>query len=222
MYANDERLAGWFAGSGCDALVLRAETQSPAAYADQWIRDTEKDDPKLWARLYAEFLDYYRELGIQAISTGTISLRRRSAAANRIRFEDLPPQKPEPFGGAIARAFDNGDALERLRDDRALLTARSRLSPDVHLEQQLRCENGAWRVAGARLTLARGIRFFGDVDEHAARLAAQCTGQARLADIVAAIAADLKMSFDAVAEPTLVLARQLIERGFLEINRDGA
>jgi hypothetical protein len=210
-----ERLAGWFAGSGCDVLVLRAETQSPAEYADQWIRDTEQDNPKVWARLYEEYLDYYHRLGIQAISTGTVTLRRRSAAANRIRFEDAPPQKPEPFGEAIARWFDNGDALELLADDRLLLAQRLRLSPDARLEQQLQCQDGSWRVAGARLILVRGIRFFGDVDQHAARLVARCTGAVQLGQIVSDVAGELGVSFEAVAEPSLALARQLIERGFL-------
>jgi methylase of polypeptide subunit release factors len=210
-----ERLARWFAGSGCDALVLRAETQSPAAYADQWIRDTEQDDPKVGARLYEEYLDYYRSLGIQAISTGMIAMRRRSTAANRIRFEDAPPQQPEPFGESIARAFDHGDALELLADDRLLLAQRLRLSPDARLEQRLECENGAWRVAGARLVLARGIRFFGNVDDHASRLVARCTGSTQLVGIVSDLAGELGVSFEAVATPTLALARQLIERGFL-------
>jgi hypothetical protein len=210
-----ERLAQWFAGSGCDALVLRAETQSPAVYADQWIRDTEQDNPKVWARLYEEYVDYYRSLGIQAISTGTVAMRRRSATANRIRFEEAPPQKAEPFGDAIARAFDHGDALELLADDRLLLAQRLRLSPDVRLEQQLRCEDGAWRVAGARLVLVRGIRFFGNVDENAWRLVARCTGSAQLARIISDTAGELGLSFDAVAGPTLALARGLIERGFL-------
>jgi hypothetical protein len=210
-----ERLAQWFAGSGCDALVLRTETQSPAAYADQWIRDTEQDNPKVWARLYEEFLDYYRSLGIQAISTGMIAMKRRSATANRIRFEDAPPQQPEPFGDSIARHFDHGDALELLADDRLLLAQRLRLSPDARLEQKLHCEDGVWRVAGARLVLVRGIRFFGNVDEHAARLAARCTGSTQLVEIISSLAGELGASFEAVAAPSLALARQLIERGFL-------
>jgi hypothetical protein len=210
-----ERLARWFEGSGCDALVLRTETQSPALYADQWLRDTEQDNPELWARLYEEYVDYYKSLGIQAISTGVIAMRRRSATANRIRFEDAPPQKPEPFGESIAMAFELGDALERLRDDRLLLAERLRLAPDVRLEQQLRCHDGAWRLAGARLCLTRGIHFHGEVDQHATRLVARCTGKAQLAEIVSGVAQELQLSFDRVAEPALALARDLIQRGFL-------
>jgi hypothetical protein len=200
-----ERLARWFEGSGCDVLVLRTETQSPAVYADQWLRDTEQDNPELWARLYEEYVDYYKSLGIQAISTGVIAMRRRSATANRIRFEDAPPQKPEPFG----------ESIERLRDDRLLLAERLRLAPDVRLEQQFRCDDGAWRVVGARLCLVRGIRFHGDVDQHATRLVARCTGKAQLAEIISGIAQELQVSFDRVAEPSLALARDLIQRGFL-------
>ncbi len=210
-----ERLAQWFGQSGCDVLVLRSETQSPAAYADQWIRDTEEDNPELWARLYGEYLDYYRSQGIKAISTGVIAMRRRSATANRIRFEDAPPQKAEPFGDSIATAFDLGDALELLRDDRLLLQQRLRLAPDARLEQQLRSENGSWRVTGARLRLSRGIHFFGNVDEHASRLLARCTGQAQFAEIISDMARELQVGFERVAEPSLALARQLIERGFL-------
>lgn len=210
-----ERLRGWFEGSGCDVFILRTETQSPAMYADQWIRDTEADDPRLGARLYEEYLDYYKRAGIAAISTGLITMRKRPAASNRIRFEDAPPQKPEPFGESIARAFDLGDALELLRDDRLLLAQRLRLSPDVRLEQQLRPDNGAWRVTAARLCLTRGIRFFGEVDEHAWDLLARFTGRVPLAEVISALARDLHVEFERVAAPSLALIRQLIERGFL-------
>ncbi|MDP2999005.1 MAG: class I SAM-dependent methyltransferase [Bryobacterales bacterium] len=210
-----ERLAEWFEGSGCDVLVLRTETQSPAVYADQWLRDTEQDNPELWVRLYDEYVDYYRSLGIQAIGTGVIAMRRRSATANRIRFEDAPPQKPEPFGESIAMAFELADALERLRDDRLLLAERLRLAPDVRLEQQLQCHDGVWRPVGTRLSLVRGIRFHGEVDQHATRLVARCTGEVQFAEIVSAIARELRLSFDRVAAPSLALARGLIQRGFL-------
>jgi hypothetical protein len=210
-----ERLAKWFEGSGCDVFVLRAETQSPAVYADQWIRDTEADDAEMAARLYEEYLDYYKSAGIAAIGNGVIAMRKRSATANRIRFEDAPPQRPEPFGESIARAFDLGDALELMRDDRLLLAQRLHLSPDVRLEQQLRCEGGAWHVTGARLSLTSGIRFFGEVDEHAWGLMARFTGEVQLAEVIAALARDLHADFGRVAGPSLVLIRQLIERGFL-------
>jgi hypothetical protein len=210
-----QRLASWFEGSGCDAFVFHTETQSPAVYADQWIRDTEQDNAELAGRLYEEYLDYYRGLGIKAICTGIVCLRRRSAAANRIRFEEAPPQKPEPFGESIARAFDLGDALELLRDDRLLLAQRLRLAPEVRLEQILRCEAGAWRIEGARLSLSRGIRFSGEVDEHSCRLLARFTGQTPVIDVLCDLAKEFHVELGQVAPPSLGLIRQLIERGFL-------
>ena len=144
-----------------------------------------------------------------------IAMRRRSATANRIRFEDAPPQKPEPFGESITMAFELGDALDRLRDDRLLLAERLRLAPDVRLEQQLQCKDGVWRPVGARLSLARGIRFHGDVDLHATRLVARCNGQTQFSEIVSGMAQELQLSFDRVAAPSLTLARDLIQRGFL-------
>ncbi len=206
-------LASWFEGSGCDAFVFRTEKQTPAVYADQWIRDTEQDNPELAGRLYEEYLDYYNSLGIKAISTGVICMRRRSAASNRIRFEDAPRQRPEPFGESIARAFDLGDALELLRDDRLLLAQRLRLAPEVRLEQQLFFNDGAWRIDTARLWLSRGIRFSGEVDENSSQLLARFDGQTPLIDMLSELAREHQMELGRVAGAPPGRGRPVLARG---------
>ncbi len=210
-----ERLAGWFEGTGCDAWVLRTETQDPGIYASEWIRDTEQDSPEPCARVYQELMDYYEREKIEAISTGFIAMRRSSGRPNWLRFDDAPVQEPEPFGDAVVQGFALRDALEALREDEALLGQRLLASPELRLVQESRWTEGAWQVMGAQLYLVRGLHFRGNVDSRVAGLVARCNGQAPLRDVIGQMATALGVEVEKIAPDCLAVARQLIERGFL-------
>ena len=71
-----DRLAGWFAGTGCDALVLVRETLDPSTHAASWLRQTEP--PARWESEYDEWMAYYEAHDIEAIGLGLITMRKRS------------------------------------------------------------------------------------------------------------------------------------------------
>ena len=91
------RLHGWFEGSGCDVFVIKLSTANPLLYAEVWIRDTEKDDPEVFARTYGEWADWYQANRIDGISTGLITMRRRSGAENWFHLELLARTRPRPL-----------------------------------------------------------------------------------------------------------------------------
>ena len=72
-----ERVAGWFEGTGCDAWVMKGVTQDPAEYAQHRIRETAPDAGRD-SELYEGYMEYYRQHGVEAIHDGLIVLRRRS------------------------------------------------------------------------------------------------------------------------------------------------
>src|SRR5205085_6697223 len=74
-----DRLASWFQGSGCDAWVICCETRDAASYASTWLQQTEKPasgEPGRLMELFDQWMDYYRQRGIEAVSAGAITMRR--------------------------------------------------------------------------------------------------------------------------------------------------
>jgi methylase of polypeptide subunit release factors len=210
-----ERLAGWFAQSGCDAWVMRTDTLDAAAYAAKWIRHTERDDPEAFGRRFDQWVAYYERERIEAISGGVITLRRRTAAANWFRADEGPEKMLGPAGESVAGAFELHDFLESVRDDDALLHQRLRLSPDARLEQHFRPSEGAWAVAESELKLQRGLAYSGRVDPYFACVLAQFDGRRALGELAADLAAMIQEDPAKTTAACLELVRRLIERGFL-------
>ncbi len=210
-----ERLADWVRDAGCDTWVFHTETQDLVTYADQWVRDTEQDDAALKARLFEEYVAYYKHLKISAIQSLGIAMRRRSAAANWIRFEQAPSQKPAPFGDAVALEFELYDYLETVRRDEALLEARLRLSPALRLEHQCAWVDGAWRTLQSRLHLVTGIHYVGAINAAMAALLERLDGTRPVREVLSAAASAHGLEVAAIAPDCLAVLRRLIERGFV-------
>jgi SAM-dependent methyltransferase len=210
-----ERLAGWFEGSGCDAWVMRSETRDASTYATVWIRGTEEDNPDRFAKLYEEWMAYYEREGIEAMSAGLITMRQRSGHTNWVCTDDAPEKMLGPCGEAIVRRFELHDFLETVRDDRALLETRLSVSPEVRWEQQCEPSGARWQVISSQLRLASGLVYSGNIDPYIASLVLHCNGQRSLRDLLADLAASLGEDLEGMAPECLEVTRRLIEHGFL-------
>ena len=103
-------MAGWFAGSGCDTWVLRFTTVEPTEHSElSACSSTEGMAADLSAKL-GEWQEYYRQQGIEAISDGVITLRKRSGTANWLRIDDTP-QRIGPCGASVEAGFAAVDFL---------------------------------------------------------------------------------------------------------------
>ena len=201
-----QHLAAWFAGSGCDAWVLRYETRDVASYADEWVR---RGHPGL----FDEWMAYYQREGIEAVSLGLINLRRASGRKNDLLIDDAP--KPEgPVGDDIATGFMLRQFVNAA-DDQALLAACLRAGPDARLDERSEPHGGAWRVTESTLLRTGGLGQRGTADPYVARLVAGCDGRRPLGEWVAELAAALGRTPADVAPPLLGVVRQLILQGFL-------
>jgi hypothetical protein len=210
-----ERLAGWFAGSGCDVWVLRTDHHSTAAYAHMWIRDTEHETLEGGARLYDEWISYYQRKGIEAVSTGLIAMRLAGGRANWVRIEEAPDDISGPFGEFVALGFELHDYLETLKADEALLDEKVRVSSLVRLDESCEWSPKGWRVTTARIRLTRGITYSSNIDLRLAGLVARCDGQRTIRELLAELAAATDSDLEKITPNCLSLLRQLIERGFL-------
>ncbi|HEY1380531.1 MAG TPA: methyltransferase [Gemmataceae bacterium] len=208
-----ERLAGWFAGLGCDAWVLHARTEDAATYAHQRVAET-TDDPAEAARLFDEWVAYYGQAGIAAVGFGVITLRRSDKPACWFRCDRLP-DAAGPCGAAIARGFALRDFLDAHRDDQALLAARVRRADGLRWDRRSDLAAGGWAVAESQLRLTTGLAFAGAAEAAVAEFVAGCTGGATLGDDLSRLAAKLGRDRRQFAPAFLALVRRLIEVGIL-------
>lgn len=210
-----ERLEEWFAGSGCDVWVIELSSTLPALYAEAWIRDTERDDPEVFARTYEEWTEWYEREGIEKVSTGLIAMRRRSGGRNWFHLDEWPDHPPAGFGKYVLQRFAGYDWLENAETDGALLGARLAVDPGARLVAQNEWTAGGWHVTEARLCMAQAPAYAGAVNAHVVHLLGLLDGERTLRDAVAKLAAGTNVPFERVAAPCVPLVRRLIERGFL-------
>ena len=105
-----DRLAGWFAGTGCDALVLVRETLDPSTHAASWLRQTEP--PARWEPEYDEWMAYYEAHDIEAIGLGLITMRKRSDGRAWFRAEEAAQDFAMPCGDHLGAVFELADFLD--------------------------------------------------------------------------------------------------------------
>jgi len=207
-----ERLAGWFAGTGCDALVLAREALDPAAHAAGWLRQTEA--PDRWEPEYDRWMGYYERHRIEAIGLGLITMRRRAGGEAWVRVEEAAQDFAMPCGDHIGAAFELADFLAAHEGD-ALAAARLRVAPDVVLDERAQPGDTGWSVADRRLRQTAGLCREGALDGAVAAIVAACDGSRPLAAVLGEAARSAGVDTGAVARAALPVIRRLVECGFL-------
>jgi len=207
-----DRLAGWFDGIGCDALVLAREALDPSAHAAGWLRQTEP--PARWSPEYDKWMAYYERHRIEAIGLGLITMRKRIDHNGWFRAEEAAQDFAMPCGDHLGAVFELADFLDAHQGDK-LVNAVLRVGPDVILDERARPTTGGWSVTDRRLRQTAGLCREGEIDDAVATIVAACDGTRPLAAVLndAARAADSDPpSLFRVAVPVI---RRLVEQGFL-------
>ena len=208
----DERVAGWFAGTGLDAWVIQREVADPRSYIDLWMSDAgEAADPQR----IAAWLDWFDAHRVEAVGFGLVSLRRGGHDDPVIRVEELRQQVEQPFGTQVAAWFDRQDWL-RERDLDRLLATRYRAADGLRLEQEAELGADGWEVGRQVLTATGGLRWSEEVDPLVLALVGGANGQLPLGEqleLLAMAHGAAPAELTAVAGP---LVAHLVERGFIE------
>jgi methylase of polypeptide subunit release factors len=205
-----ERVAGWVAGTGCDAWVIQREVSDPVEYVQLWLRDAaEPFDP---ARAQA-WLDWFDSVKAEAVGFGIVTLRRSGHDDPTVRVEELRQSLDSPLGPEIAGWFDRQEQLRRYGT--SLGRARVRRAPDLRLTQEATFGDEDWEVVRQYVSLTEGLRWSEEVDPVALALLAGADGSATVADQLAVLAAAFETpALAAIGEP---IVAHLVERGFLRL-----
>ncbi len=204
------RLQSWFEKSECDAWVMRSETRDPKNYAQMWLHDNRVQD-KL---ALDEWLAYYHRLGIESISSGVITLRKRTTNRHWFRLDDSPAKMAGLAGHHVVRIFEAQDFLEG-RTDEALLDVKLKPPDDLRLEQQLIPGPDGWHTGTCRSYLESGLGYQLNHDALIADLITKSDGKSRLRDLIGALASQSSHPAEAISRSTLHAARLLLGYGLM-------
>jgi SAM-dependent methyltransferase len=198
----------WLERAGCDAVILHLDTQTSASYAVHW-QSIEEPVAAMAAERAATWMSYYQRLGIEAIATGLVVMRRR--AGTNWSYADELVSTGTDAGGHLRRVFEGHDAARDLEEDRTLLDSTLALGDDVHLVERRR----EGRIERARLTADGGVQLGGTIEPTvAAPAVAALDGQRSLAS-AAAVAGVAQRDLTAA----LPAIRALVRRGYLVVRR---
>jgi methylase of polypeptide subunit release factors len=207
----EERVAGWAAGTGCDAWAIQTSRLDPMSYVDLWMRDA--GEPADHARRTA-WLEWFHQQRIESIGTGLISLRHSASASPSVLCEEIYHQIEQPLGAHVRTWFARQDWLRA--HGRHLLSQRYAASGGLRLRQEAELSGpDEWRVLRQVLSAPSGMRWSQTVSPLLASAVSACDGllplREQLAKAAVATDADLYTSLAGV-EPAVA---QLVLRGIL-------
>src|SRR6266542_1033450 len=200
-------LREWIDGHGCDAWLLHYATVDPATHTANWNNELSEQQPDAFAETLERWLAYFKRLGIEAIATGAVILRKRSTGPNWVREDDMPQARLTFASDHLLRVFAAQDSLAALANESELLEDRFSLAERTRLEQSVVLRDRAWTVDSIILTLQEGLGFRVAIDANTAQLLAQLDGRRTLSEVAGPVAA-----------AALPVVRSLYESGFLVTN----
>jgi SAM-dependent methyltransferase len=205
---GDDRVRGWFDGTGCDGWVVQRELAAPEDYVTAWLRDT--DEGAHFDALYDEWLDWFAARRVEAVAFGVLAMRRRTAGATSVVVDDVQQPVAATWGEEVVAHFARRDALAGDPLDTCW-----RLRDDVRLHQVAMRDDDGWLVESQLLQQSAGLRWSGGTDEHGAALLAACDGTMPLRTLFALLAAGAGIAESEAVESGLPVVRRLVEQGFL-------
>ncbi|WP_022873030.1 DUF7059 domain-containing protein [Nesterenkonia alba] len=187
-----DRPQQWVTEAGLNAWFIQRDHQTPAQYAETWLRDaSEERDLPAYRRRYADYLADFASRGVTGIGFGLIwlgaALQPSTTAAESEpwrRFEELTGALQQPLGPVIGttvqRAADTAD------DAGAALDQTLVVASDVTEERYQRFGAEHPEVIFARQ--GAGLRRARPVSSAAAGFLAAADGEFTAAQLITAVA----------------------------------
>jgi len=203
-----DRVMGWFAGSGLDVWAIQREVQDPLDYVRLWLADaSEEDDPVRAAR----WLDWLEAHDVSAIGFGLVTARASGHDDPVVVCEDLRQQVASPMGVRVAEWFDRQEWL-RAND---LMTSTLRKADGLQLRQEATFGAEGWAVDRQVLALTEGLRWVEEIDPLILAVVSGCDGTMPLSGVLDLLATAHQVPPDDLKMAILPVVDHLVERGML-------
>ena len=207
-----ERLREWGEGIGCDVWILRTFTMTPVSYGKE-RSEQRPGDRAAGDAAFERWVDYYREMGVEAIHGGLVTMRRRTGK-NWIRLdEDTTATLAHPAGGLLLEGFAAQDLLQL--SDEELLTVRVQLVDRARLRQFLRREGSKWTQSRLSLTISGALGGEVEMAPLVAEFVGRFDGTRTLGDLITGLAETVEADKQKVTTECIEITRRLLERGFI-------
>lgn len=207
-----DRLADWVAGTGLDAHIVQREVLDVPAYVELWLADAGLAGSPDYRSRYAEWLDYFAGLGIEAVGMGWLLLTRAGREDPWLRIEDWPYAVEQPIAPAFAAEPDWITASRRPEGD--VLSAAWALAADVI--EETTGEPGAADPRHIVLRQQRGFRRAVEADTGLAAVLGACDGELPLGVVIDAVAGLLEVEAAVLRTDLLPRLRTLIADGWFD------
>ncbi|NUT31926.1 MAG: methyltransferase [Hamadaea sp.] len=206
-----DRVTGWFAGTGCDLWVVQREVTEPLDYVRLWLYDAaEGHDP----RRAAAWLDWFDRHKIEAVGFGLVTARLNGRADPTVVCEEARQQLDQPVGEQVGAWFDRQAWLAATDLDGLLATA-FHTAPDLRLRQEASHSAAGWAVDRQVLELTTGMHWAEEIDPLIVSLVGGCDGETPLRELVGLLAAAHEAPAELLAPALAGMVRHLVERGML-------
>lgn len=204
----EDRVAGWFAGSGLDVWAIQREVQDPLDYVRLWLADASEEDDPIRA---AAWLDWLEAHDVSAVGFGLVTARASGHDDPAVVCEDLRQQVTQPMGDRVAEWFDRRDWLR----DNDLLAAKLKRADGLELRQEASWGAEGWAVDRQLLALTEGLRWVEEIDPLILAIVSGCAGTVPLSEVFGLLATAHEVPYDDLKNAMLPVVDHLVERGML-------
>jgi len=157
-------------------------------------------------------MEYFDRLGVEAISWGAITMRRR--VGNNWFFPYT--STTERITGASEQVLRIAAAQDFLADagHDELLDSVMTVAPEHRIDQTIRLQDGGELIERNILRLERGLFFEVSIDAFAERVLALLDGERTLREVLVEAAAGFEAPLTEFVDNSIPVMRRLIELGF--------
>ena len=209
----EERLAEWFQGTGCDAIVWEGATYDPIPYIQARLPiATVSGGKEADCLRFEEWVEYYKTRKVKALHAGFLAMRRRSGQ-NWVHFEQVVADVTRLSGQAI---LDRFAARDQPLSDEQLLRTKFQMTEGVQLQQVVEFREQRWHLSPkVHLAQTSGLRLMHDLTPDVADFVSKMDGNAALSELVDAVAREAPVAKEKVQAECLLLVKRLFDRGFV-------
>jgi len=213
----DVPLRGWLEGRGCDALLLHHVTEDPLEYAAKW-NTRHRRDPEAHAEVLDRWVDYYRQAGIGALSTGGVALRRAVDPGRdpRIGTAEMATGPSGEGGRHVLRMLDAADVLAE-NDGDALLDLPVALVPGHRLVRERTYAGGGYGPEKVRMALDHSAGLSSEFGPAVAAILVGLDASPTPRTMLPLLGRALPGSEEEVRDAVAATLRTLLEQGLVEL-----
>ena len=194
-----ERVASWVP-AGCDAYITQREVLDPYEYIEIWLADAGLRGKKTYLTDYEQWLNYFDDLGIEAVGMGWITMVKTGSATPTVVAEHWPYPVNQLVSDDL---MSHVDAMKyRSWSEQEIMDHRWILAPGT-IQEATSLPGRPDEPTHVVLRRTDGLQRAVEVDAGLGGVLGACDGELRLGQIIDAVALVL-------GEDPIALTAQLI------------